>query len=507
MVRRRLVLLATLGAALSLSSPARALDAEVTSDTSAQFYDVRSPSGATVLARRRLITTLGVATYNLLEPYDAVPRGPELTFRARMRYDADYGAFADEVDVTNRNARLVPGFSRGPVDLMYGYVEGRRFLKGWLGFKLGRQYQTDSLGWWSFDGGLVRITTPYYFQVEGYGGLEVRGGMPLSTPRFEREGIWRGDRTGYDPALWPSFQPNDVAPAYGFAVESSGPTFLHGRFSYRKVYNTGSSNLSQFQSGLFTPASYEGSRVSQERIGYAIDANLFDVVGAKGGITYDLYLAQVPSMYASFDGYVSQRLTLSLDYDYYRPTFDADSIFNVFDRWPMNDIGARASWDATDKLSVAGGAHTRILSVATEPSGARDASPSTANANEPAFYPTSSNQFDVGGNLAGTYKWGEGKIGLRGNGLFSKGGDRVGADMFAERVLETRYILSGRASLWHWNDKLREDRDATGFGYVAGLGYKFAERSNATFEFDHNINRLVGHRFRVMLWLSLAVTK
>src|SRR5262249_5791655 len=125
----------------------------------------------------------------------------------------------------------------------------------------------------------------------------------------------------------------------------------------------------------------------------------------------------------------------------------------------------------------------------------------------PPIYPDSNNQFDVGGNLSGTYKWGDGKIGLRGNGLFSKGGDRVGADVFAERVLETRYVVSGRASLWQWNDKLREDRDATSFGYVAGLGYKFAERSSASFEFDHNINRIVGHRFRVMLWLSLAVTK
>ena len=39
---------------------------DITSDTTAQFYDVRSPTGETVLARRRLTTTLGVATYDLL---------------------------------------------------------------------------------------------------------------------------------------------------------------------------------------------------------------------------------------------------------------------------------------------------------------------------------------------------------------------------------------------------------------------------------------------------------
>jgi hypothetical protein len=193
--------------------PATAPDAELTSDTAAQFYEMRSPTGATVIARRRFMTTLGVAVYDLFDkPHD--PLAPTVTFRARLRYDGDYGGSAEETAL-NSPDRFIPGFSRGPVDLMYGYIEGRRFFKGLLGFRLGRQYVTDALGWWSFDGGLVKVTTPYYLAAEVYGGLEQRGGMPLSTPRFERDGIWRGDRNGFDPALWPSFQPNDVAPAIG----------------------------------------------------------------------------------------------------------------------------------------------------------------------------------------------------------------------------------------------------------------------------------------------------
>ena len=135
-----------------------------------------------MLARRRLTTTLGVAVYDLLGKAED-PRSPTLTFRARLRYDADYGGRAEETAIA-RPDRFVPGFSRGPVDLMYGYVEGRRLFGGFFGFKLGRQYTTDALGWWSFDGGSVRVTTPAYFAVEALGGLEVRGGMPLSTPRF-----------------------------------------------------------------------------------------------------------------------------------------------------------------------------------------------------------------------------------------------------------------------------------------------------------------------------------
>src|SRR5262249_53195924 len=162
-------------------------------------------------------------------------------------------------------------------------------------------------------------------------------GMPLSTPRFERDGIWRGDRSGFDPSMYPSFQPNDVAPALGVAVESAGFTWIHGRLSYRRVMNTGSVNESPFASGLTTPVSYDGTRLSGERIGYALDGSLANVGGFKGGLVYDMYVAKFSSVYASLDGYVTQKLTLSLDYDYYAPTYDADSIWNFFASEPMND--------------------------------------------------------------------------------------------------------------------------------------------------------------------------
>jgi hypothetical protein len=494
---------------IAWSGEARALDGEVTSDTTAQFYDMRSPTGEAIIARRRFVTTLGVSAYDILDRPQipgggADPHAPELLFRARLRYDADYGASAGEADTTSFG-RLVPGFARGPIDLMYGYVEGRRFLRGWLGFKLGRQYVTDALGWYAFDGGLVRVTTPFYLAIEGYGGLEVRGGMPLSTPRFERDGVWRGDRGGYDPSLYPSFQPSDVAPAFGASIESTGVTWLHGRLTYRRVQNTGASNVSEFASGLATPVAYTGSRISQEKLGYSIDATLAELGGARAGISYDLYLAKVGSMYATVDAFLGKRLTLSLDYDYFQPTFDGDSIWNFFMSEPMNDLGLRGTFLATDKLSLSAGAHTRIYTLQTQEEYA-NASINQQPSN-PSYFPSSPVAFDGGGNLAARYKWNEGWLGARANGNFGEGGDRVGGDVYAERLLETRYIVQGRASLWQWNDKLRAGRDATSLGYVAGVGYKLAPRAQTLFEFEHTMNRLVGQRFRAMLWLSVAVTR
>jgi hypothetical protein len=486
------------------ATTARASDVEVTSDTTSQFYDVRSPTGETVLARRRLTTTLGVGAYDLLDrPADA-PLGPELSFRARVRYDADYGANPGETDPTNY-ARFVPGYQNELVDLMYGYVEGRRFLKGWLGFKVGRQYVTDSLGWWSFDGGEVKVTTPYYFAVEGYGGLEVRGGMPLSSPQFERDGIWRGNRSGFDPSLYPSFQPSDIAPAIGFAAESTGVTWLHARLTYRRVLDTGQSNVSEFSSGLTSPGLYSGARVSQERIGYSVDADWSTYGSVRAGLAYDLYDQKMSSVYATIDAFATKKLTLSLDYDFFQPTYDADSIWNFFASEPMNDIGLRATLNPTDRLSISAHAHVRIYDIATSPINGDGYLNVGTSAN--AYYPTNGHPFDDGAGFSARYRFGGTLIGARADGNFGDAGDRVGGDVFAEKTFETHYFATGRLSLWQWDDKLRPDRDATSFGYVAGVGYIFAPRARASVNFDDNMNRLVGQQFRVMLTLSIAVTK
>lgn len=493
---------------------AQAADAEVTSDTAAQFYDVRSPTGEVIVPRRRITTTLGVSAYNLLGVREAGETGgrrgslgPDLLFRARLRYDADYGVAGGEINPADY-ASFVPGLSRGPADLMYAYVEGRRFLNGWLGFRLGRQYVTDVLGWYGFDGGTLRLTTPVYFTVEAYGGVESRGGMPLTTSRWERDGIWRGTRAGFDPALYPSFQPAGVAPMVGAAVESAGVSWLHSRFSYRRVWNTGDSSASPFTGGLYLPVAYNRSRISQERLGYAIEATAPDLGSARAGLAYDLYAARMANVYGSLDAYVHRKVTVSADYDYYQPIFDGDSIWNFFPAEPTNDVGLRANVDATDKLSLSAGGNVRAFGNQTgKDVDKQNTSPNIGKGGVPNSYPTNGVAFNQGGNLAGRYRWGEGMLGLRGAGNFGNGGQRIGADVYGRRVIETRYILEGRASIWQWDDKLRPDRDAVSLGYVLGLGYRFAPRAQAMLEFDHSMNRLVGHRFRALLWLTVAVAQ
>jgi len=500
---------AALGVALVVwlqGAEALAMDGEVTSDTTAQFYDVPSPTGQTLLERRRLTSMLGFGIYDLMPTNPGDPYAPELSFRLRLRYDADYGASPDTSDPTMFNS-VVPGFQPQAVDLMYGYLEGRRFLHGVLGFKLGRQYMTDVLGWWSFDGGELNVTTPFFVKLEAYGGLEQRGGMPLSTSRFEADGVWRGDRSNFDPQLYAAFQPAEIAPAFGASIESVGFTWLHTRLTYRRVYNTGPSNVSDFTNGLLTPVTYDGTRVSSERLGYALDGSVPGVGGAKGGLVYDFYRERITSAYASLDTNLGQKATLSADYDYYVPSFDADSIWNFFAGEPRNDVGLRANLDLDRRLSVSANAHVRIFTVQTAPfttGAAGDNTSLVPGVVGADYFPTNPHSYDEGGALSARWRTSVTRIAFTARGDFGGQGDRVGGDLSGEQVIETRYVVGGRAGLWQWKDDLRPDRDATGFQYVANVGYLFAPRCKGGVEWEHDINGLAGQRFRLLLTLSLG---
>ena len=86
-------------------------------------------------------------------------------------------------------------------------------------------------------------------------------------------------------ADYPSYQYAEPAPAFGFALESNGPSWVHGRFSYRRVYNTGESITTQFPdaelaAAATTPSTARASRRSASAT--RLDLNKRDLGGAQG---------------------------------------------------------------------------------------------------------------------------------------------------------------------------------------------------------------------------------
>ena len=556
---RRSGALGALLAAAFVTRAARASEFEVQADTALQGYEVASPWGNVILDRRRFMQTVGLGLYNLQGRY----RPGEADYRVvmMMRLDSDFGVNArlpaaqaggetTYATGAGRGARFIPGLASNPVDLMYGYVEGRNLAHGLFGFRLGRQYVTDMLGWWSFDGGLVRVTTPFFLQLEAYGGLEQRAGMPLSTARFERQGVWRGSHTSFGvgaelPSVtdYPSFLYTEPAPALGFAVESSGPNWIHSRFSYRRVYNTGTALTTQFaeQNGGGYHA-ISGTRLSQDRLGYGADVNKSDLGAARGGFSYDLYNQLVATAYGGVEVYLGKRATLGADLDYFVPTFDADSIWNWFTHGPITTASGRVALRFTKRLDLSASGGARLWTAEGDASpgagglskfgagecdqakkqfagmglgfncqiGQAYIDPSTLRtpfARDPANRATSTT-IDALGNVAGRYRFGSGDVSLR--GMFETGsrGSREGADLAGEAKLDGgRFSLGSRVSVYGWNDPTRPDRDAVSFGYVLAAGFRPAQLASFRIEWEHDTNRLVGQRYRVIGLVNLLVIK
>ena len=476
---------------------ARAYEAEVDASVDSQFYALRSPYGDPVVRRRRFTQTLGLGLYRLQG--ESVPYGPELSFRARLRLDGDFAKEGPELD-PRRDDRYVPGLEPAPLDLMYAYLEGRGYAGGWLGFRLGRQYQVDALGFWSFDGGLVRVTTPVFLAFEAYGGFEQRAGETwLSTQRFEADGVLRGNRDELEFNQQPSYlEESKLAPAWGFAIESTGVHWVHGRLSYRRVTNRDTVNISPFAEPGGGMRTVGGDRVSSEKLGYAAQAALPALGGVSGSIVYDFYVGTFSEYQAALDWYTTEQITLGASYEYYIPTFDGDSIFNFFTREAMTTAEGRAGLIASRSFDAAlsGGVRTYRTDGATE------SYETTGDTSETGTLS------DLLGTLSGRYRWSDGSVGLRGLGETGERGHRAGADLtttktFDSGLYDTLVILS----LYDWDDALRPSRDATSFGYVLGGGMVPFERTRFGIEWEHNMNRLVGQRYRVLATLDLTILK
>lgn len=470
---------------------AGAYEVEVTAETAAQGYQLRNAWGDPVLSRRRFMQTLGMHVQGIGEG-DTEPDGPRVSFRMRMRLDADFAIDPAETTYDSPGV-FVPGLQRAPLDLMYGYFDIRNVAGGMISARLGRQYVIDSLGWWSFDGALVRLDLPVHLGLEAYGGLEQRAGFPLSTGRYERDGVWRGDRLTMDPNAYPSFLEQGLAPAWGAVIETVALPVVHGRVAYRKVWNTGEVATNPFpESRTGLPDTTDGSRVSQERVGASADALVDDVGALRGGVVYDLPRSGFTSWYGTIDAFVTETSTLGVDADRVVPSFDGDSIWNWFAAEPTTTLLGRADVGLTRRLRVGLAGGIRWVDLELDDFEGEDA-PSRA--------------LDTLGRASARYDLDDGRVGL--SGMLDRGerGERQGVDVFGDQWFERRFLVSGRVSLYDWRDDLRPDRSATSFGYVLGGGYRVGDTTTARIEWEHDTNELVGQRYRVLASLHLLVNR
>jgi hypothetical protein len=489
-------------AALCGTRSAGAYQTEVDATLDAQFYSLQSPYGSPLVQARRYTQTLALNLYDLQT--DRVPLGPQLTFKSRLRLDTDFGQRPEERNPDSGS--YVPGLAEAPLDVMYAYLDGQRYLGGYLGFRLGRQYLVDNLGFWSFDGADVMVTTPVYLAFEAYAGFEQRGGLPMmSTSRFEGDGVSRGDRSGLSFGQSPSYlQESKLAPAYGFAVESTGVQFLHSRFSYRKVINRDAVLVSPFLDNGGGLRYALGDRTSSERLGYSLRADKSDLGAAMGSVVYDLYDQRISQYNAALDWYASDRVVFGGNLEYFLPTFDADSIFNWFAHRGTTSLTARADVVFSRQFEIAASGGGKMF--ATEGTTSNYATTTDPNLNK------TGKTYDYLASLGGRYRFPSGSLAVNSMAESGGAGHRYGGDLTGRKRFDGGYYDSlAVLSLYDWDDALRADRSATSFSYVLGGGispnFMLFSRGRFGVEWEHTMNRLVGQSFRMLATLDFSVLR
>ncbi len=290
----------------------------------------------------------------------------------------------------------------------------------------------------------------------------------------------------------------------GFALESTGVHWLHGRLSYRRVINRDTVYVSMFPDAGGGFRTVGGDRTSSERIGYALRADAARLGAVKGSFVYDLYSQVVSEWAGSLDWYTTTRFGVGADAEYYLPTFDGDSIWNWFAHNGSTTFSGRAHLAATRSIDLAVTGGVRLWKT--------DGDPQTYGAWQeysegPGPDAGSIKQLaDRLGTLSGTYRWSDGSVGLRGMGESGERGHRTGGDLTTTQYYDDRRWDSTLVlSLYDWKDELRPDRQATSVSYVVGGGMRPLERTRLGLEWEHSMNQLVGQRYRVLATLDLSV--
>jgi hypothetical protein len=361
----------------------------------AQAYELRGfrLSGPDVwLSRRRYTQTLALDLTDLGDlarkrARRHAGRGATITFSSYLRLDHDFGDWTGgSIQIDGRSVAAtdaVPELraSTYGLDLLYAYVDARGLAGGRVDVRVGRQLAVDALDWWAMDGATVRVTTPVHAILEGFGGLRVRDASPLGTSQVELdgtsgadcreyvEGLSKGtgswqlidrtqaltdhpsvDDTGYCPVR------SQLMPTFGGAIETAGFHKIFARVVYRRSESRTVGLLGApdrlsptaldtgYYPNEFGQAPAWG--VNEERLAATVRANI-DLRG--GTVQLSPWGA---ARYSFLHGLIDEaeagaRLrwrdhALEPEVAYRFPTFDGDSIFNVFAIEPSTE--ARLGW-------------------------------------------------------------------------------------------------------------------------------------------------------------------
>ncbi len=473
-------------ALLGFPPSAFAYDFGVSVRTVGQGYQERryGSSGASeLLSRRRLTQYLNLSVFNIA-PDDWRGRDGDrnsISFELGMRFDSDFGQF---LLGRPRGADDIGELRQNQIDVLYAYLMARD-VGGRLDLQIGRQLHYDLVDFYSFDGADAQLRVGHVATVQAFGGTEVRGQMPLSATLYEIDGTSVGSR---DSATHPE-QSEALRPMVGGAIALDRALPFDARIAYRRV----------FSQTVAAPLGYPAYGVNHESLSMTAGTHFRDRLFVTGGVRYNLLMAAWDDQQLALRCRLGGRHQLSIDYSYLAPTFDGDSIWNVFGAGAYADL--RAGYDV--ELSPVWNVHVRGFRRAFVDSPGSSSTPYNCllgNGGTPCARA-------YGGNAGADGRSRVARVRLDVFAEGGVGGWKLGGDLSGRVTVRPHVLdLEGRWTTYAWRtDGVPQPRDVLMVGIGLGARYQMSRNMRLHFLGEDNTGTYYRAQIRGLAILEVDV--
>ncbi|RLB46909.1 MAG: hypothetical protein DRJ42_26620 [Deltaproteobacteria bacterium] len=450
---------------------ARADDFHIDSDTAFQAYEVRSPGTAVFMARRRLLQTLALTwSRPVAEPAVGDEPTPRVAASLRLRLDQDFGQtclidrdYCARATESGARGSYQPLASDTDVDAPEAWVE-LRGLPAAGRLRLGRHLSFGPAGMLRLDGASGHVAPSAWLSFQAFGGAVVRQtSLAGGVGTFEPQGIVRRDLDdGVSPERVPWIDEPTTTWAAGGTVSLGHARYLQARVGYRHILED-AGNVAA--TGALTLTSNPVPAFS---------------VTARG--VWDFIGAGVQDAQAEVTVAPHETLSFRARAEHHVPRFDYGSIWMYFDLVPITEGLLSATFHPTRRFEVGVGARARYASLGAQ-----------------------GEEQDVGFEGHGLFRALGFDVALSGSTWGGDLGPVASVLVDIQRPIVWWARLDARASVWHFDDPLREGLYGTSVAEALGVIFTLSEPTTLRLDFEHSYNRVAGNRFRFIAHLSVDV--
>jgi len=456
-------------AALLLLCPlaARADDVHLDADTAVQAYEVRSPGAGAIMARRRLLQTLGLSWTRELDADRGEPL-PRVQASLRLRLDQDFGdtcLVGRDLCVRATDPREPGTYQPLASDTVVDAPEAWAGIGGlpWgASARVGRQLWADPIGLARLDGVTVGAEPDDWIAARAYGGAMVRTTSLAGSGAFEPQGALRLDLDDVDPARVPYADAPTTTWLAGGDVELGMARFVRGSIGFREVW--------------------EDAGIVARRGALSLASSPVGWLRVAADGVWDLLDQELIAASAAIDVRVVEPLHITLEAQRRVPRFDLGTIWAYFDVAPITEGRIATRWRPTERFELGGGARLRRASLP----GAGDESDAGLEGH------LATQALGVRFSLAG-FVWG-GDL-----------GPLASVAIAAERHITPWAGVEVQLSAWHFDDRSRQGLYGTSLSDAIAGVLRLSDSTKVRLVFDHAHNRVVGHRFRVLAHLQVEL--